>query len=139
MATFQYNMDGSNRPPVVRRMSVAASQTIARGDVLDLSSGDVARASTATGRVVGVAAEAVTSAASGNFFVQVYIATPTQVWQHVTSASAATLILNGTRSYDFNASNQINVADSSGGSVQFVGPGSATTMPDITFANCVFA
>ena len=48
MATFQYNMDGSNRPPVVRRMSVAASQTIARGDVLDLSSGDVARASTAT-------------------------------------------------------------------------------------------
>ena len=138
MATFLYNMDGSNRPPIVRNMGIANNQTLVRGDIVDLSGGLVAKAGTATGRVLGVMAEAITTLTAAAS-AQVYIAQPSQVWQQTASANVTSLVLDGMRTYDLNAAGNLNTTDTTGGSLQIVGVSSPNTEAEVTFSACVFA
>lgn len=121
MANFEYayNLAGGNYPPVVRKLPVAASQTLVYGDAVVMSSGQIAKAGDGSGTIVGVVAEDSASAAAGTL-VEVHIAQATQVWRATASADASALVLDGTATYDLTAAQLVNVADTTGGSLQIV-------------------
>ena len=108
-----------NRPPRIEKLPVAASQAIERGDVLVLSSGQLAVAGDGTGEVVGVAAQDSASQDAGTL-IEVYVVTPTQVWEMVASADASSIVRDGTSTYDLTSAQLVNVADTTGGSLQVV-------------------
>jgi hypothetical protein len=136
---FAYRVTGANTVPVIIRLPVAATQTLVSGDAVVLSSGKVAKASTAFGRCLGVMAQTSTSAAEGTL-VEIYVASPDQVWRATASADATSYVLDGTRTYDLNSSQVVNVADTTGGSIQILGLVNAvTTAIYINITACVFA
>jgi hypothetical protein len=138
MATFMKDYS-TNKPPRIEQLPVAASQDISKGDVLVLSSGNVALAGDGTGEVVGVAAEDSSNAAAGTL-VEVYIAQPSQVWEVAASADASSAVRDGTATYDLNASQQVNVADTTGGSLQIVGVDDGdNTVAHVQFTVCYYS
>lgn len=131
-AEFAYSTIGNNDVPVVMKFPVAASQTLKVGDVVILSSGQVTKAGNGTGRVLGVMAQDSTSA-TANTLVSVYVSRPGLVWKMTASADATSHILTSTRTYDLNASQQVNVADTTGGSLWPVALGSSNTTVYVVF------
>ena len=80
----------------VRRYPVAASQTIAKGDAVFLSSGLVTIAVATTPQLLGIAASAVTTTASpvrATDTVMVYVATPGQIFEGQCSGSSTAALL----------------------------------------------
>lgn len=136
---FVYDASGRNSVPGKGFFPVAASQTLKVGDVVNLSSGRVAKAGDGTGRIVGVMTQDSTNATAGTL-VEVAIAQPYFVYKGKSSADASALVLNGTRTYDLNASQQLNTADTTGGSLAIVGlqPGGGNTDVQVVFTQCVF-
>lgn len=134
---FRQNVDGTNNPPSIMKLPVAASQTLVIGDAVVLSSGQLAKGSTTFGRCTGVMAEASTNAAAGTL-LEVYITTPSQIWEATASADATSHVL-AARTYDLNSSQVVNVADTTGGSIQIVKLGTSTTKVYIQFTACDLA
>ena len=129
---FAYNLDGSNSTPVKKKFPVAATQTLLVGDLVELSSGKIAKCGDATPRVFGVMAEDSSSAAAGTL-VQVYVAQPGQVWRAIADADATTHVLAG-RAYDINVTTQtVDVGDAAAGCIQIVELGSANTDVYVAF------
>jgi hypothetical protein len=71
--------------------------------------------------------------------VKVQLAMPTQVWRATASADATSYVLDGTASYDLTSAQLVNVADTTGGSLQIVALGDSNTDVYIQFASCFFA
>ena len=136
---YRRNMAGGNYPPEKRVMTIAVSQTLKRGDVVILASGAITKAGDAAARIVGVMDEDIKTDSSNKGLASVQIATPTQIWRGTASASASALVLDGTRSYDLNASQQVNVADTTGGSLQILGTVDSNLDVEVQFTSCVFA
>lgn len=134
---FRYNMDGSNNPPALTELPVATAQTLVIGDAVVLSSGQLVKASTTFGSCAGVMAEDSTTQAAGTM-VKVYVPTPSQVWEATASADATSHVLVAA-TYDLNSSQVVNVADTTGGSIQIVKLGSAVTKVYVQFTVCDFA
>lgn len=128
---FLYNLDGTNEPPAVVKVPVAATQTLVVGDAVVLSSGKAAKGGGAFGRCLGIMAEDSTSQASGTL-VKIYVTRPTQVWRAVAASSATSGVL-GSRTYDLNSSLQVDPADTTGGSIQILKTDASATDVHIMF------
>ena len=139
MASFKFvrNQAGGNFPPLRIMLPVNASETLKYGDAVSLNTdGKITRAATATSRFLGVMAQDSNNAAGGAL-VNVFIAMPFHVWRASASADASTHVNNGTRSYDINATQQVDVADTTGGVIQIVDiDESSNTTVDIQFTAC---
>lgn len=124
---FRRNFDGGNSVPAVHLFPVAASQTIAVGDAVAISGGQVVRGGAAFGRCLGVAAQDSVNAAAGTM-IRVYVSQPGQVWQAQASASAAAAV-RASRTYDLTAAQLVDPADTTGGCVYILElvPGGANT------------
>lgn len=131
-ASFAYSTLGNNDVPQIMSFPVAASQTLKVGDVVILSSGQVTKAGNGTGRILGVMAQDSTSA-TANTLVRVYVSRPGLVWKMTASADATSHVLTSTRTYDLNSSQQVNVADTTGGSLWPVALGDANTVVYVVF------
>jgi len=141
MANFEYayDMSGNNQPPAIRKLPVAASQTLVKGDALIMSSGQLAKAGAASGEIVGVAAQDSTLAAAGTL-IEVYIAMPWQVWRATATADATSVVRNGTEAYDLTSAQLVDVADTTGGSLQIVDiDADVNTSIYIQFMSCFYA
>lgn len=135
---FAYSLGGGNFPPVIMKLPVAASQTIVTGDALVMSSGKLAKGGAAIGEVVGVAAQDSASAAAGTL-IEVEIVMPWQVWKAVATADATNYVLDGTETYDLNSSQVVNVADTTGGSLQIIAlDPTSNTIVYVQFMSCFF-
>lgn len=129
----------TNLPPRLEKLPVAASQAIEAGDVLDWSSGQLAIAGDGTGEVVAVAAEDSASQTAGTL-IEVKIVTRTQVWEMIASADASAIVRDGTATYDLTAAQLVNVADTTGGSLQVVDiDADDNTLVQVQFASTYFA
>lgn len=135
---YAYSLAGGNFSPVIRKLPVAATQTIVVGDALIMSSGQLAKGGAAIGEVVGIAAEASASQAAGTL-IEVEIVMPWQVWRAVATADATSVVLNGTETFDLTAAQLVDVADTTGGSLQIIGmdPASVTEIY-VQFMSCFF-
>lgn len=137
-AEFAFNLGGGNQPPVVMKLPVAAAQTIVVGDVLVMSSGLVAKGGAAIGEIVGVAAQNSDGATAGTL-IEVEIAIPWHVWRMVATADATSYVRDGTETYDLNSSQQVNVADTTGGSLQIIALDPASnTIVYVQFMSCFY-
>lgn len=130
--TFKYNLDGSNNPPTVKKLPVAASQTLVVGDLVVLSSGQIAKASGSVTEVIGVMAEASTNAAAATM-LQVYIIQPSQVWNATADASATSSVLQG-KAFDINSDQTIDIGDTAGGCIRIVETVSSATDVNVVFS-----
>lgn len=63
------------------RVKMAASQTIAEGDPVTISSGVVSIAAAGDSAIFGIAAEAATSESSGDYYMTVYPARPDVIFE----------------------------------------------------------
>jgi hypothetical protein len=135
---FAYSLAGGNFPPVIRKLPVAATQTIVVGDVLIMSSGKLAKGGAAIGEVVGIAAEDSASQAAGTL-IEVEIIMPWHVYRATATADATSVVLNGTETYDLNSSQVVDVTDTTGGSLQIIGVDAAVnTAIFVQFMSCFF-
>jgi len=136
---FAYDMSGNNRAPVKMKLPVAATQTIVAGDALEWSSGKLAKSDDAFGKVVAIAAQDSDGAAAGTL-IEVEIPMPWQVWRAVASADATAIVNDGTATYDITSAQLVNVADTTGGSIQVIDiDADDNTRIYIQFAVCYFA
>jgi len=136
---FAYDLSGNNRPPAVRRLKVAASQTLVKGDAVIMSSGLIAKGGAAIGEVVGVMAQDSDGAAEDTL-VEVEIAMPWHVWRAVATADATSVVLNGTEAYDLTTAQLVDVADTTGGSLQIIDiDADDNTAIWVQFMSCFFA
>lgn len=115
---FKKSLLGGNEVPAVKKLPVAGSQTLVVGDLVVLSSGQVAKASASVATVLGVMAQDSASATAGTL-VDVYICQPGQVWKAVADADASSDVLAG-KTYDINTNQTIDIADSSNGCIQIL-------------------
>ncbi len=116
---FAYDMSGNNRAPVRMKLPVAATQTIVAGDALVWSSGKLAKAGATFGSVVAIAAQDSDGAAAGTL-IEVEIPLRHQTWRATASADATSNVNDGTASYDLTSAQVVNLADTTGGSIQIV-------------------
>lgn len=129
---FAYNVDGSNSVPAIHEFPIAASQTLLVGDLVIVSSNQVAIAGASCAEVLGVMAEAVTTPAAGTM-VRVYVANSNQVWKTTADADASSVVL-GTKTMDINATTQtVDVADTANGCLQVIKTGDANTDVYVNF------
>lgn len=123
--------------PALRDYPVAASQSLREGDAVRLVSGQVTKGGDGFGRALGVMAQDSINAAAGTR-VRVRIGLTFQIWRAKASADASALVNNGTRTYDLNASQQVNIADTTGGCIQIVGIGPTNTDVYVAFTSTEF-
>lgn len=129
---FAYNLDGTNNPPAIHEFPVAATQTLVAGDLVYLSSGQVTVAGASTSTVLGVMAEASSSADAGTM-VKVHVAMPGQVWKATADADASSHVL-AAKTYDINATTQtVDVGDASNGCILILRTVDSTTDVRVMF------
>jgi hypothetical protein len=136
---FAQSMSGENGVPAIAEFPVAASQSLKAGDPVKLNGagpGQLVKGGDGFGRALGVMAQDAASLAAGTK-VLVYVARPNQVWKATASADATNMVMAG-RSYDLNASLQVNVADTTGGCMQIVRLGAAVTEVYVAFTATEF-
>jgi hypothetical protein len=140
MANFQYrkNMNGSNATPATMIVPIGDSQTLVVGDAVVLSSGKAVKAGNGTGRVLGIMAEDVTTGAGSTSTAKIEVVTPSQVWEATASADATTYVLGG-RAFDLTSAQLVNVADTTGGSLQILELNDSTTNIFVQFTACDLA
>lgn len=130
---FAYTLDGHNIPPAIITAPVAASQTLVNGDLVVISSGQIAKASASVAAPFGVMAQDSSSAAAGTL-VRVFPIVPhTQVWKAKASAAATSAVL-GAIVYDITAAQLVDIADAVNGSISIIALGRTTTDVDIVFS-----
>lgn len=131
---FKKDLSGAEATPAYQYVPIADSQTLVAGDVVVLSSGKATKAGNGTGRVLGVMAENITTGASaGGPLAKIWVTNPNQIWRGTASADATSHVLGG-RTYDLNASQQVNVGDTTGGCIQIVSlVEGVTTSVDVVF------
>jgi len=131
---FVKSLSGGNEVPVVMKLPVATTQTLVVGDLVVLSSGQVAKAGDSTGTVLGVMAQDSDGATAGTL-VSVYICQPGQVWNATADADASSDVLGG-KTYDINATTQtVDVGDSSNGCIQILETVESNTDVNIVFTS----
>ena len=113
---FHSNNNGSNDPPVLTTYPVAASQTIAIGDVLTISGGQLTKGGDGLASVAAVAAQASDGADAGTM-INVFLVLPSHVWRATATADATSHVLANS-AYDINAAQAVDVADSANGCIQ---------------------
>ena len=116
--TFVKSLDGANRRPVTMKLPVAASQTLVDGDALYFSSGKLAKAGNGN-KIAAICRQTSTTQAAGTL-IEVEIVQSHHVWKATASADATNYLLDGTDTYDLNASQQVNVADTTGGGMRII-------------------
>lgn len=129
---FAYNLDGSNEPPAVQEAPVATTQTLVVGDLVVLSSSQIAKASASVALPFGVMAENSTLATAGTM-VKFYVLHPLQVWRAVADAAATSYIL-AAKVHDINSDQTVDVGDASAGSIFIWKTGDSTTDAYISFS-----
>lgn len=117
---FAFSLASNDITPAIRDYPVAASQSLREGDPVKLVSGQVVKGGDGFGRCLGVMAHDSINA-TANTRVRVRMALSFQIWRAKSTADASALANNGTRTYDLNASLQVNTADTTGGCIQIVG------------------
>lgn len=131
---FKKSLVGGNEVPVVKKFPVAASQTLVVGDLVVLSSGQVAKAGASTATVLGVMAQD-SDGATAATLVDVYVCQPGQLWAATADADASSAVLAG-KAYDINASTQtVDVGDSTNGCIQIVETVDSNTDVRIVFTS----
>lgn len=141
MANFEFNsnLNGSNMPPAIILLPVADSQTLKRGDAVILSSNKIQKGSTTFGSCIGIMAEDITTGASaGGPMAEVFVVTPSQLWQATASADATSYVL-GAATFDLTSAQLVNVADTTGGCIQIVALDGSTTTILVRFDVCELA
>jgi hypothetical protein len=133
---FAQSYNGENSVPALAEFPVAASQSLKAGDPVKLTSGQVVKGGDGFGRALGVMAQDAASLAAGTK-VLVYVAQTNQVWKATATADATSHVL-AARTYDLNASVQVNVADTTGGCMQIVRLGAAVTDVYVAFTATEF-
>ena len=121
MAAFEFHANfgaGNHYPPALYKLPVAASQTIAVGDALAFSSGQLAIAG--DGDVIAAIAQEASASAAAGTLIQVYIVQPYHLWRAVASADATSNVLDGTDTYDLGTAQVVNLADTTGGGFRIV-------------------
>ncbi len=131
---YAYTLAGGDGVPAVHDFPVAASQTLKAGDLVELSSGHVIKSTGSAASPLGVMAQDSAGADSGAR-VRVYPILPGQVWRAAASADASNAVL-GSRKYDITSAQQVDVADSTNGSILIVKIGRALTEVYVTFTRC---
>lgn len=135
MANFEYAYhlaSDRNTGPAILPLPVAASQTLAVGDLVCLSSGKVTKAGASTASVAGVMAQASDGATAGTL-VRVAIIQPGQVWRATANADATSHVL-AAKTYDINADTQtVDVADAAAGCLQILMLGESNTEVYVLF------
>lgn len=129
--TFIRNLDGSNNPPAQTLVPVAASQTLVPGDAVSLSSGQAVKASTTFGDCEGIVEQVATTLAA-NTLILISVTKKSQLWAAVATGDATSHILTA-NTFDLNSSQQVNVSDTSGGSIQIFQLFGSTTAVLIQF------
>ncbi len=134
MAKFKFEQDlgGHRGAPIIHEFPVAAAQTLKVGDLVQLSSGQVALCGDGTSSVLGIMAQDSASAAAGTL-VKVQVAQPGYVYRATASADATNYVLNA-KTYDVTDTTQtVNVADTSGGCIIILELADSTTDVRIMF------
>lgn len=92
--------NGGGAPTI--RVKMAASQTIAEGDPVSISSGVVSISAAGDSAIFGVAAEAATSEASGDYYMTIYPARRDIIWAATASGTItiANMYTTAANSYD---------------------------------------
>jgi hypothetical protein len=112
---FEYDLWGQ-RTPVIKKFPVAASQTLVAGDLVKLSSGQVAICEDSATTVLGIMAED-SDGASANTLVAVQLAAPGFVYRATADADASGDVLDA-KKYDINTAGQtVDVGDDAGGCI----------------------
>lgn len=128
---FAYSLAGGNHPPAVQKYPVAAAQTLVVGDLVVLSSGQVTKATASIADVLGVMAQASTTATAGTL-VEVYVINPWQVWRATADADASSVVLTNGK-MDINTNQTVDVADTTGGCILIHKTGDAVTDVYVSF------
>lgn len=131
---FAYTLVGGNEPPAVEKFPVAATQTLAIGDLVVLNSGKVTKAGTSLADPLGVMMEASDGAAAGTM-VEVAVILPGQVYKATADADATAAVLAGGK-YDLNSNQTVDIGDSSNGCVLIHKLGDSTTEVYVSFTEC---
>lgn len=137
---FEYYsaISGTNAVPTPISVPVAATQTLLVGDLVVLSSGQIAKASASVAAPFGVMAQDSASATAGTL-VRVYAIMPgSQTWRATASASATSSVL-GAGTFDITAAQLIDVADSTNGSIAILRTLSSATDVQVVFTKGYFA
>lgn len=124
---FAYSLSGNNADvPPVRDLTVTTSQTIEVGDLVIQASGLVSKAGDAAASIIGIAYEAVTSAAAGSK-IRVGLLDEHHVIRGTADADATNLV-GVNKTVDINATTQtLDVGDTSAGCLMVVALGDSTT------------
>ena len=134
MANFEYAYhlaSDRNTGPAILPLPVAASQTLAVGDLVYLNSGAVTKRSTSCASVAGVMAQASDGATAGTL-VRVAIIQPGQVWRATADADATSHVL-AAKTYDINANQTVDVDDATTGCLQILMLGESNTEVYVLF------
>lgn len=138
MGNFEFlrSLRGDNMPPAIQKFPVAGSQTLVPGDLVVLSSGQIAKASASVAAPFGVMAQTSTTATAATL-VEVYPILSGQVWRAVADAAATSVVL-GAGTIDINSDQTVDIGDTSNGSIAVLATRSSTTDIEITFTKGYF-
>ena len=134
MAKFRWEKDlfGHRAAPIVQKFPVATTQTLVKGDLVYLSSGQVTICGNSTTSVLGLMAENSTTQDAGTL-VEVQVAAPGYVYRATADADATSHVL-AAKVYDINATTQtVDVGDNSGGCIIILELADSTTDVRIMF------
>lgn len=133
---FLKMIDGSQGTPAWIELPVATTQTLTVGELVILSSNQVATASASVAAPLGVMAEDSSGATAGTL-VKLYPILPGQVWR-ATADAAATAAVLGNGTYDINSDGTVDVGDASNGAILILRTRDSSTDIEVTFTKGVF-
>jgi hypothetical protein len=129
---FVKDLFGHRGAPIIAEFPVATAQTLLKGDLVFLSSGQVTIAGASTVSVLGIMAEDSAGAAAGTL-VKVLVAAPGYVFNATADADATSHVL-ATKKYDINATTQtVDVGDNANGCIIILELADSTTNVNIMF------
>jgi hypothetical protein len=115
---------------------VATAQTLIPGDLVVLSSNQIAKASASVAAPLGVMAQTSTTQAAGTL-VSFQPILPGQTWRMGASAAATSMVW-GAGTYDITSAQLVDVADSTNGSILILRTIDSTTDVEVCFNKGVF-
>lgn len=129
--TYYSSLYNNAAPPAVMKFPVAAAQAISRGDLLVLSSGQLALATTSITEVFAVAMQDSASADAGTL-IEVQLILPGTTWRATASADASSVALTS-RKFDLTTGQVVDITDTTNGCIHILRTLTSTTDIEITF------
>lgn len=133
---YLYDLTGREGVPAEIMVPVAGTQTLKVGDLVIISSNQIAKASASVVAPFGVMAQAAASLTAGTK-VKVFPIMPGQAWRAAASADATNAVL-GAITYDITSTQLVDIADSSNGSILVLETRLSITDVVITFTKSFF-